>query len=411
MTTAPPAPVSSQELHSARHLADPHRLWRRMMHDHPIFFDEVSQTWIVTRYTDVVEVFRDHDTFANGPYERSTGVVFGRTILQLGGIEHVQQRSIVAPEFVGKRLDAFAPAIGRTIDALIDRFGTHQPLDLVAAFTTWLPINVIVDMLGFDLTGREDVFHRWYSQMMDGLAPGEELRAKGIAAHGEVCAFVQPQIAQRQQCPGPDLLTRLVQAETGGRTLSDDEINSFVSLMLVAGGETTDKAIANMWWNLLRLPDVLAEVAINPDLVDTAFTETMRRDGPVLYEARDVTRDVEFHGVTVPAGSVIQACIGAANSDETVFADPRTFDLHRRDLHPGKELRTGGPYPDNLSGHLGFGLGKHFCLGYELARTEAVLGSRRLLETLPNVRLEGPLPPLQMIRNFRAAKTLPVIYG
>ncbi len=409
MTTA--TPVRSEELYSAEHHADPHPLWRRMMHDHPIFFDEMSKTWIVTRYADVAEVFRDHETYANGPYERSTGVVFGRTILEMGGIEHVQQRSIVAPEFVGKRLEAFSPAIGRTIDALIDRFGREQPLDLVASFTTWLPINVIVDMLGFDLTGREDVFHRWYSEMMDGLAPVKELRAKGIAAHGEVCAFVEPQISQRKGCPGPDLLTRLVEAEAGGRSLTDDEVKSFVSLMLVAGGETTDKAIANLWWNLLRVPEALAEVTADPALLDAAFTETMRRDGPVLYEARDVTRDVEWYGVTVPAGAVMRACLGSANSDETVFTDPRTFDLHRTDLHLGKELRTGGPYPNDLTGHLGFGLGKHFCLGYELARAEAVLGSRRLIETLPNVRLVGELPPLQMIRSFRAAKTLPVAYG
>jgi cytochrome P450 len=404
-------PVRSEELYSPEHLADPHPLWRRMMHDHPIFFDEISRTWIVTRYADVAEVFRDHETYANGPYERSTGVVFGRTILQMGGIEHVQQRSIVAPEFVGRRLEAFAPAIGRAIDALIARFGSAQPLDLVASFTTWLPINVIVDMLGFDLTGREDVFHRWYSEMMDGLAPRAELRAKGIAAHEEVCTFVDPQIAQRRACSGPDLLTRLVEAEAGGRSLTDDEIKSFVSLMLVAGGETTDKAIANLWWNLLRVPEALAEVTADPALLDAAFTETMRRDGPVLYEARDVTRDVEWYGTTVPAGSVVRACLGSANSDETVFDDPRTFTLHRSDLHLGKELRNGGPYPNDLAGHLGFGLGKHFCLGYELARAEAVLGSQRLLETLPNVRPAGELPPLVMIRSFRAAQTLPVTYG
>jgi pulcherriminic acid synthase len=404
-------PVTADELYTREHRDDPHPLWERLRHEQPIFFDDVSGTWIVTRYHDVAEVFRDHETYANGPYERSTGEVFGRTILEMGGLEHVQQRSIVAPEFVGRRLDAFRPAITRAVDALIACFGDAQPLDLVASFTTWLPINVIVDMLGFDLTGREDVFHRWYSLMMDGLAPVDELRERGKAAHAEVCAFVDPLIAQRRGCPGHDLLTRLVEAEAGGRSLTDVEIESFVSLMLVAGGETTDKAIANLWWNLLREPAALAAVTADPSLLDAAFSETMRRDGPVLYEARDVTRDVEWYGVTVPAGAVMRACLGSANSDETVFADPRGFDLSREDLHRGLELRNGGPYPGDLAGHLGFGLGKHFCLGYELARAEAVLGSRRLLEALPGVRLADELPPLAMIRSFRAAKTLPVTYG
>ena len=403
-------PVDPAEMYTEAHRADPHPVWERLRHEHPIFFDAVSGTWIVTRYHDVAEVFRDHDTYSNGPYERSTGEVFGRTILEMSGLEHVQQRSIVAPEFVGRRLDAFAPAIGRSIDALVERFGATQPLDLVASFTTWLPINVIVDMLGFDLTGREDVFHRWYSQMMDGLAPVPALRARGQAAHAEVCAFVEPLIGDRRACPGHDLLTRLVEAEAGGRTLDDGEIESFVSLMLVAGGETTDKAIANLWWNLLREPDVLAAVTADPARLDAAFSETMRRDGPVLYEARDVMRDVEWYGVTVPAGAVMRACLGSANSDETMFADPRRFDLARPDMHLGKELRNGGPYADALTGHLGFGLGKHFCVGYELARAEAVLGSRRLLEVLPGVRAAGELPPLEMVRSFRAARSLPVVY-
>jgi cytochrome P450 len=82
--------------------------------------------------------------------------------------------------------------------------------------------------------------------------------------------FVDPQIAQRGACPGPDQLTRLVEAEAGGRSLTDDEIKSFVSLMLVAGGETTDKAIANLWWNLLRVPEALAEVTADPALLDAA---------------------------------------------------------------------------------------------------------------------------------------------
>ena len=156
--------------------------------------------------------------------------------------------------------------------------------------------------------------------------------------------------------------------------------------MLVAGGETTDKAIANLWWNLLSHPDALAAVTADPDRLDAAFSESMRKDGPVQFEDRFTTTEVEWYGVTVPAGARVRVCVASANSDDSVFADPRRFDLDRPDLWLRLEKRSGTHEPDGRTGHLGFGIGKHFCLGYELARTESVIGSRRLLEVMGEPR-------------------------
>jgi pulcherriminic acid synthase len=118
----------------------------------------------------------------------------------------------------------------------------------------------------------------------------------------------------------------------------------------------------------------------------------MRRDGVVVYEDRELRRDVQWHGQAIPAGAIVRVALISANNDETVFADPRRFDLSRPDLRLGKESRAGGRI-DGVANHLGFGLGKHFCIGYQLARAEIIAATRGLLERLPEMRLAAGLEP------------------
>ncbi len=119
---------------------------------------------------------------------------------------------------------------------------------------------------------------------------------------------------------------------------------------------------------------------------EAAFGETMRHSFPILSPVRTAAVDVEVGGTLVPAGDLVQISIGSANNDERVVADPRRFDLRRGDLWRAKELRKGYD-PEGVHGHVGFGLGKHFCLGYEMARVESVIGSQVLLDACPDLRL------------------------
>ena len=216
-------------------------------------------------------------------------------------------------------------------------------------------------------------------------------------------------LSSDESAPGRNLLSKIVHGEAEGQNLTMDEIESFVSLMLVAGGETTDKAIANLWWNLLSNPDALAAVTAEPNRLDAAFSESMRKDGPVQFEDRFTTTEVEWYGTTVPAGARVRVCVASANSDESVFADPRRFDIDRPDLWLQLEKRSGTRSAEGRTGHLGFGIGKHFCLGYELARTESVIGSRRLLEVMGEPRmLDAPWPTFR--GGFRSVSSLPIAF-
>lgn len=388
--------------------ADPFAYWSLLRAEHPVFHDPRTGMYVVTRYRDVVTLFADSDRFSNRFYANSLGVVFGPTMLQMDGHEHVVRRTIVAPEVVGKRLDGYRTLIERNAREMLDAFRGRGHADLIQEYTTWLPVNVICDMLGLPKEHMPS-YHRWYRAMMDGLGYATpEQRAAGIEAHRSLAAVAEPIIAARMASPGDDFISKIVHAEVDGHRMSMDEVQAFISLLLTAGGETTDKSIGNMWVNLLTHPDQLEAVRADPALWEAAFSETMRHSFPVLGQVRTALVDIELHGVTIPAGSLVQLSIGSANNDETVFADPRRFDLHRSDLWMTKELRRG--YDDGERfGHLGFGLGKHFCLGYEMARVEAIIGSQLLLDVLPDLRLAaGFVPEMRIEGATRSAPSLPV---
>ena len=381
-------------LYSEDHYADPYPLWERMRHEAPVFYDKRLNAWLLTRYEDCVDAFSNHTDFSNQLYSKTLGVVFGPTMLDKDGHEHVVQRRIVAPEFVGKRFEPYYEAIDRNARHLIDNFPDSGVVDLVNAFTTRLPVNVIVDMLGMDQSDH-DRFHEWYTTMMAGLSVKDLLESQfssekqnlGVLAHEELAEYVAPIIEDRKSCPVNDLISKIVHAEAEGQKLTLTEIQAFISLLLVAGGETTDKGIANMWTQLLLNPDQLEAVVDDHELFDAAFSEMMRHSPPVPGQLRYSINEVTFSGVTIPANQAVYIQLASANCDETIFSDPRSFNIEREDLHLSKERKMGHHGDEGRYGHLGFGLGKHFCLGYEMARLEAVMGSALLSEKMKNPRL------------------------
>lgn len=378
--------ITPDALHSTKYFIDPAPYWERLRHDHPLFWDEKSHVWLLSRYDDVVGILRDHHIYSTRPYREIFRPVIGPTFVEMDGADHDLRRALVAPTLVGNNLGAYGNLIEKSIEQLLDRLPEGGESDLREAVTSRLPLLVIAEVLGLAAEDHE-MFYRHAAEILHGLEGGETAVARGVAAHSELAARFHPLIDERLSCPGTDLVSRIVNADVEGRRLTRDEITSFISLILVAGGETTDMAIANMWWGLLTERELLDEVIADPGLLDSVFSESMRRDGAVVYEDRDTTVDVEWYGQEIPAGSRVRVCLGAANRDETAFAEPDRFDIHRPDLRTGKESRAGGR-AGAVSGHLTFGAGKHFCLGYQLARLEAVIATTRLLERVRNPRLD-----------------------
>lgn len=371
---------------------DPFPLYKRLRDEAPVFHDRFHNRWILSRYRDIEAAFQDNQSFdraiydPDGPYEFGRRHIFGPNILEYGNSpQHRWMRNIVAGQFVGERLDAFLPIIDQIAQEVIATFAGAGELELVSQFSSQFPIRVISNMLGLPRAD-ENRFVGWYQALIAGLGFGGEHLARGLQARNEMWDYIDPLIEERRSQPGTDLLSRIANAELDGRKMEPVEIKGFVALLLAAGGDTTDKAIANMWYHMLYTrPDLFPRVKADPALWDNVFTEMMRYDAVVHAQFRQTTREIPLHGEVIPLGAGVILYLGAGNRDERVFKDPDVFDIDREDLHMGRENRS-GKYKDGKPGHLGFGMGPHFCMGYAMARQEAVIACGHLAKALKNAR-------------------------
>ena len=263
----------------------------------------------------------------------------------------------------------------------------------MSEFSNQFPIRVISNMLGLPRDD-EDTFVDWYQALIAGLGFGGEHLARGLTARNDMWDYLEPIIDERRQNPGEDLVSRIATADLRGQRMTTDEIKGFIALLLAAGGDTTDKAIANMWYHMLYTrPDQFEnEVQRDPSLWENVFTEMMRYDPVVHTQGRRTTHEIKIHDEVIPERGSVMMYLAAGNRDERVFKNPDTFDILRDDLHMGRELRS-GRYGDGKAGHLGFGMGQHFCMATRWARQEAIIGSARLLEAIKNPRPKFPDHP------------------
>ncbi|WP_030420528.1 cytochrome P450 [Streptomyces sp. SCSIO 75703] len=401
MSTAQQVP----DILSPEFAADPYPAYRLMRETAPLFWHEATRSWIVSRYEDVERVFKDREgQFTTDNYDWQIEPVHGRTILQMSGREHAVRRALVAPAFRGADLrEKFLPVIERNARELIDAFRHTGRAELVADFATRLPVDVIADMLGLDKADH-DRFHRWYTSVIAflGNLSGDPVVAEdGARTREEFAAYMIPIIRERRENPGDDLLSTLCAAEVDGVRMSDEDIKAFCSLLLAAGGETTDKAIAGIFANLLAHPGQLAAVREDRSLIARAFAETLRYTPPVHMIMRQSAVDVPLSGGTIPAGATVTCLIGAANRDENRYRDPDRFDIFRDDLTTATAFSA-------AADHLAFALGRHFCVGALLAKAEVEIGVGQLLDAMPGLRPADGFDPVEEGVFTRGPRSLPV---
>ncbi|MET7814294.1 cytochrome P450 [Streptomyces sp. NPDC005395] len=401
MSTAQQVP----DILSPEFAANPYPAYRTMRDSAPLIRHEATQSWIVSRYEDVERVFKDRaGQFTTENYDWQLEPVHGRTILQLSGREHAVRRALVAPAFRGADLqERFLPVIERNSRELIDAFRHTGRADLVADYATRFPVNVIADMLGLDKADH-DRFHGWYTSViafLGNLSGDREVAAAGARTRVEFAEYMIPVIRERREKPGDDLLSTLCAAEVDGVRMSDEDIKAFCSLLLAAGGETTDKAIAGIFANLLAHPEQLAAVREDRSLIPRAFAETLRYTPPVHMIMRQTATDVTLSGGTIPAGATVTCLIGAANRDESRYRDPDRFDIMRDDLTTTTAFSA-------AADHLAFALGRHFCVGALLAKAEVETGVGQLLDALPDLRTEDGFEVVERGVFTRGPQSLPV---
>ncbi|MEU1410834.1 cytochrome P450 [Streptomyces sp. NPDC005731] len=385
--------------------ADPYPAYAVMREEKPLIWHDATKSYIISRYEDVERVFKDKQTqFTTDNYDWQLEPVHGKTILQLSGREHAVRRALVAPAFRGSDLqEKFLPVIERNSRELIDAFRHSGSADIVGDYATRFPVNVIADMLGLDKADHAR-FHGWYTAViafLGNLSGDPEVTAAGERTRVEFAEYMIPIIRERRDNLGDDLLSTLCAAEVDGVRMSDEDIKAFCSLLLAAGGETTDKAIASILANLLVNPDQLAAVRADRSLIPAAFAETLRYTPPVHMIMRQSATEVELTGGTVPAGATVTCLIGAANRDEQRYREPDRFDIFRDDLTTTSAFSA-------AADHLAFALGRHFCVGALLAKAEVEVGVNQLLDAMPDLRLADGFDPVEQGVFTRGPKALPV---
>lgn len=389
--------VLEVDLLTPENLRNPHPLLGRMRDEMPIYhvqhMELGSYPWMLTRYEDSINLLND-DRFtkdyvripnqqkrtgerSNEDYMMEAAAAINRHILTLDPPDHTRLRALIHKAFTPNMIRSLETRIQAITDGLIDRMLEKGEVDFISDFAFPLPVTVIAELLGIPHEDQAK-FREWSQAIIMGGSRGADFDAVGVAAL-EFIMYFHEQFDARRETPREDLLTALVQAEEAGDKLDPQELISMVFLLLVAGHETTVNLLGNGMLALLQHPDQKQLLAEHPELSKTAVDELLRFDGPVgVSTMRWALEDVEYYGVTIPAGAMVVASLLGANRDPEMFANPDTLDITRS---PNK--------------HIAFGNGIHYCVGAPLARMEGAIAFNTLLRRVPNLALTVDVDELE----------------
>jgi cytochrome P450 len=333
-----------------------------------------AQAWLVVGYEAGRAALADprlsKDWSKASPSLPLGAVSSGPHMLRADPPDHTRLRKLVARAFTARRVEALAPSIQKTTDELLDRMLTAPGgrADLVEALSFPLPISVICDLMGVPDLDRTS-FRTWSNDALGATDPEVRKAAATSMAH-----YLAELVDGKRQRPGDDLMSALIHGpDDDGDRLSHEELLGMAWLLLVAGHETTVNLISNGVLALLTHPGQLAALRADLSLVDNAVEETLRYEGPVETPTfRFTTEPVTIGDTVVPGGGeLVLVAMADANRDPARFPGPDRFDISR-----------------DTRGHVAFGHGIHHCLGAPLARLEARIVFRTLLERCPDLALD-----------------------
>ncbi|HYZ92119.1 MAG TPA: cytochrome P450 [Actinomycetota bacterium] len=314
----------------------------------------------------------------------------GNMMLYMDPPDHTLYRKIVHDGFRPRMIWALEQRVRERAIHILDDAIAQGECDFVVDVAAELPLQAIAELLGVPMEDRHKLFD-WSNRMIGSVDPEYAVSEENVRnAQVEMFMYAQELAADRRANPRDDIVTKLLEAEVDGHSLSELDFNLFFLLLAVAGNETTRNAISHGMAALLDNPEQYDILVEDPSAIDTAVEEIIRWASPVMYFRRNVTQDAELRGQKFKAGDKLSLWYISANRDEDVFEEPFKFDI-RRDPNP----------------HIAFGHGHHFCLGFNLARLEVKVLFEELAKRVTKIESVGDLSRLRS--NFIAGiKHLPV---
>ncbi|HUR76867.1 MAG TPA: cytochrome P450 [Acidimicrobiales bacterium] len=382
--------------------ADPYPVWKRLREEAPLYYNEKHDFFALSRFADVEPALVDAKTYSSA--KGSVLEIIKANVQMPPGIfifedppQHTMHRGLLSRVFTPRRMAAIEPKVrefcARTLDPHV---GTGR-FDFIADLGAQMPMRTIGYLLGIPEEDQEAIRDRIDAGLRMETADAPPRSTAGTDESG--AAQFAEYIDWRAEHPSDDLMTDLLNAEfedeTGTRRcLSREEILGYLMLIAGAGNETTTRLIGWTGKVLAENPDQRKELVEDRSLIPNAIEELLRYEPPSPVQARTVTREVEHHGETVPAGSAILLLNASANRDEAKFSDGDLFDIHRHIDH-----------------HLSFGYGIHFCLGAALARLEGRVALDEVLTRFPTWDVDWDNAKQARTSTVRGWESLPVTTG
>ena len=387
-----PLPMSAREIAAGFDLkalppdfyADPFPYYRALREHEPVK-RMLDGSWLLTRYEDIVPVYRDYKLFSSdkkkefGPKfgssplleHHTTSLIFNDPPL------HTHVRRAIVGALSQRHIAAMEPGLRRLVDELLSAMQKKGDVDLIADFAAAIPIGIIGNLLGIPESERGPL-RDWSLAILGALEPvlTPDRAMSGNAAVTAFLAYLKLLVDERRahlRDPNVDVLTRLILGEEDGARLTENQLFHQCIFLLNAGHETTTNLIGNALRALLEWPEEKAKLAAGGEaIVASAVEEFLRFESPVQLGNRITTQEVVIGGVRMPPDTRINIGIGAANRDPAQFPDPDRLDLARQ---PNR--------------HLAFAFGIHTCAGLNLARLEAQVALSSFLARFPGYELSA----------------------
>jgi len=365
-------PFSEEVIHG-----DNHAVYKQLREESPVHLIEQYNAFALSRFDDVW--WACEGDFVSSASGATTAHLLTRVqpvlplLNNMDPPDHTKLRGGLRKHFMPARVRALEPWIRELVDGLLKPFDDGETHEFVEDFAQPLAMGVGCKVIGLPPEDGEylrDVIGRFFARE----AGQDGMTADGLAAMGEMNEYLRRISEQQRANPPaePNAISVLRDyRDSEGKALSDDDIGSHLSLLLIGGTDTLPKVLANLMLRLQQNPDQRAELVAQPELSVPAFSEAVRLDMPTQNMSRMLTRDVERHGTTMSAGQVVVLLYTAANRDQREFSDPDAFDIHR-----------------NPPRSLGFSHGHHACIGLHVARKEGEVAIGEILSRFPKYEVD-----------------------
>jgi cytochrome P450 len=370
------------DLSNSRSFANgfPHDFFSWLRRHEPVWWHEPTQYtphsvgfWVVSRYDDVVAVFKDAETYSSelGGTQIYDGKGMGYQLNQTDDPKHRRLRALVNKGFTPRMIGRLEDELRRRTRRILDDITPGQTFNFVPPVARELPLQAICSVLGVPQEDRAEIVE--IVDLAIGAGDGTVMSPQYLK---RLSAYADEVVERKRSHPADDILSVIVHAQLddGSPQLNNQELRGFFNLLFPAGAETTRGSIAGGLLALIENPDQLERLRNDPHLMKNAVEEMVRWTSPSVYKRRTTTRDTELGGKLIREGQKVTVWEMSANRDEAAFENPFRFDVGR------------DPNP-----HVGFGLGTHFCLGANLARLEIRVMFEEILDRFERFELMGPL--------------------